>query len=105
MRYGASAGDIAPLVGHEFELDMGRCERVACTVLDAEPETLLRLSCDAWTISWRLADEGTGTRLYPEQHGFDPQRPKDRYAMENMGPGWRDDVLPALEEVLDEHAS
>ena len=100
-----AAGDIAPIVGHVFELDMGRWGLVECTVLDVEPETLLRFSFDKWTIAWRLADEGAGTRLYLEQHGLDPQHAKDRFAIENMGPGWRDDVLPALEKVLEEHTS
>lgn len=95
-----AAGDIAPIEGHEFTLDMGRWGMVQCKVLEVKPEELLLFSFDKWTISWRLVDEDDGTRLYLEQDGLDPNNPKDRYAIENMGPGWKSIVLPELDKVL-----
>ncbi len=96
-----AAGNIAPTVGHDFTLDMGNWGMVPCKVLEVEPEKKLLFSFNKWTISWRLEEEDNGTRLYLEQHGLDPTNPQDRNAIENMGPGWRDVVLPRLGELLD----
>ncbi|MBZ0211439.1 MAG: SRPBCC domain-containing protein [Hyphomicrobium sp.] len=37
-----AAGDVRPIVGHKFELDMGRWDKQPCDVLAVEPEGLLR---------------------------------------------------------------
>lgn len=52
-----------------------------------------------WTLTWRLVPEGRGTRLLLEHTGFDLQGKRDRDALDRMGPGWRDVVLPRLAEV------
>jgi uncharacterized protein YndB with AHSA1/START domain len=96
-----AAGDIAPVVGHTFLLDMGGWGQVPCEVTEvAEPERLV-FTFGHWTLTWRLVAEGAGTRLLLDHSGFDPDRPEDRFARDRMGPGWRDDVLPRLAEVVE----
>ena len=53
-----------------------------------------------WTLAWELIAEGTGTRLVLHHSGFDLSRPQDRFAFENMGPGWSSAVLPRLAMML-----
>jgi uncharacterized protein YndB with AHSA1/START domain len=61
-----AAGDVRPIVGHRFDLDMGPWGKQPCEVLAVEPERLLRYRFASGTldtiITWRLAPEGTGTR-------------------------------------------
>ncbi len=98
-----ASGDIAPEVGHRFQLDMGSWGMVPCTVLEVEPERRLVFSFnDNWTLDWTLVAEGDGTRLILEHSGFDLDDPRDAFAFEQMGPGWRDEVLPELARALDE---
>jgi uncharacterized protein YndB with AHSA1/START domain len=93
-------GDIAPVVGHEFLLEMRGWGQVPCTVLEvAEPE-LLVYSFHDWTLTWRLVAEGAGTRLLLEHAGFDLDDPQQRFAFDEMGPGWRDVILPRIDAVL-----
>ena len=51
-------GDIDPVAGHQFELDMGPWGRQACRVLEVEPERLLSYTFGEGavdtTITWRL---------------------------------------------------
>jgi uncharacterized protein YndB with AHSA1/START domain len=94
-------GDIAPTVGHEFLLDMGGWGKMPCKVLEVEPDEKLVYTFGEWTLTWRLVPEGAGTRLFLEHDGFDPDRPDHNFAFENMGPGWRDEVLPRLAATLD----
>ncbi len=96
-------GDVRPVVGHRFELDMGRWGKQPCEVLEVQPERLLRYrfatgSLDT-TITWRLLAEGTGTRLELTQEGFDLDSPMARQAFEGMKPGWPK-VLERLDAVL-----
>jgi uncharacterized protein YndB with AHSA1/START domain len=94
-------GDIAPVVGHEFHFDMAGWGQVPCTVLEVvEPERFVHTFAD-WTITWRLVPEGTGTRLLLEHAGFDLDDPQHRFAFDNMGPGWRDEVLPRLAGLVE----
>lgn len=83
-----AAGDIKPVVGHRFTLDMGSWGQQPCEVLEVEPEKLLRYtfaegSLDT-TITWRLEPEGAGTRLFLIHDGFEPESP----ALAGMGQGW-----------------
>ena len=98
-----AAGDIRPVVGHRFELDMGPWGRQPCEVLAVEPERLLKYSFATGTldttITWRLAAEGTGTRLTLTHEGFNLDSPMGRSALEGMKPGWPR-VLARLEGVL-----
>lgn len=93
-------GNIAPVVGHEFLLEMPGWGNVPCTVLEAvEPERLAFTFSD-WTLTWRLIPEGTGTRLFLDHTGFDLDNPQHRFAIDQMGPGWSDHILPALAALL-----
>ncbi|HLV64583.1 MAG TPA: SRPBCC domain-containing protein [Polyangiaceae bacterium] len=97
-----AAGDIAPVVGHQFTLDMGHWGHVPCRVLEVEPERRLVFTFNAWTLTWTLSEDDGGTRLILEQSGIDLDTPQGRFAFERMGGGWRDEVLPRLGELLNE---
>lgn len=98
-----AAGDVRPVVGHRFELDMGKWGKQPCEVVEVEPERLLRYRFAAGTldtvITWRLAAEGSGTRLTLTHEGFDLDSPLGRQAFEGMRPGWPA-VLARLETAL-----
>jgi uncharacterized protein YndB with AHSA1/START domain len=77
---------------------------VHCEVLEIEPEHRLRF---AWiggglttTVTWTLAAEGHGTRLFVEHAGFDPDDPAQQHAFTLMSGGWRSHVLRRLTELL-----
>jgi uncharacterized protein YndB with AHSA1/START domain len=84
-----AAGDIKPVVGHRFTLNMGEWGDQPCEVLDVEPEKLLRYTFAEGdldtTITWRLEPEGDGTRLFLEHAGF---HEGTQAALEGMGNGW-----------------
>ena len=84
-----AAGDIKPVVGHRFTLDMGsRWGQQVCEVLEVEEEKLLRYTFAEGvldtTITWRLEAEGGGTRLFLVHDGFAP----GSEALIGMGNGW-----------------
>ena len=87
-----AAGDVKPVVGHRFELDMGPWGKQPCEVLAVEPERLLRYRFATTTldtiVTWQLVPEGAGTRLTLIQEGFDLDSPMGRRAFEGMKPGW-----------------
>lgn len=67
-----------------------------CEVPAFEPAKMLRIS---WadrgedngldsTVTWRLEPEGTGTRLFLEHDGFDPDNPCQRLSHQIMSGGW-----------------
>ncbi|MFJ9361168.1 SRPBCC family protein [Streptomyces mirabilis] len=98
-----AAGDVRPVVGHRFTLDMGQWGQQPCEVLTVEPKRLLRYSFASGTldttITWRLQSEGTGTRLFLEHAGFDLDSPLGKAAVEGMGNGWPG-LLRRIESVL-----
>ncbi len=68
-----------------------------CEVLEVEPARLLACRFgDGWTLTSRLVATGSGTRLLLEHAGFDLDDRLARDAFTRMGPGWRDEILPAL---------
>jgi uncharacterized protein YndB with AHSA1/START domain len=83
-----AVGDIRPVVGHRFTLDMGSWGRQECEILQVEPEMLLRYTFAEGildtTITWRLEPEGDGTRLFLLHDGF----AEDSQALRGMGNGW-----------------
>jgi len=87
-----AAGDVRAVIGHRFELDMGKWGKQPCEVIEVEPLRLFKyrfaLTSLDTTISWRLAAEGEGTRLNFVQEGFDLDSPLSRQAFEGMKPGW-----------------
>jgi uncharacterized protein YndB with AHSA1/START domain len=94
-------GDIAPVVGHRFVLKMPGWGNVACEVLEVDEPTRLVHTFADWTLTWRLVPEGNGTRLLLDHSGFDLDNPQHRFAFDQMGPGWRDQVLPRLAGVVE----
>jgi uncharacterized protein YndB with AHSA1/START domain len=98
-----AAGDVRPIVGHRFELDMGQWGMQPCEVLTVEHERLLRYrfatgSLDT-IITWELVPERAGTRLKLTHQGFDVDSPLGRQAFEGMRRGWPA-VLERFETVL-----
>lgn len=87
-----AAGDVRAVVGHRFELDMGKWGKQPCEVVAVEPERLLRYRFATGslntTITWRLTPEGAGTRLVLVHEGFDLDSPMGRQALDGMKSGW-----------------
>jgi uncharacterized protein YndB with AHSA1/START domain len=98
-----AAGDVRPVVGHRFELDMGQWGKQPCEVLEVAPERLLKYRFAAGTldttITWELLPEGSGTRLRLTHAGFNLDSPAGRMAYDGMQPGWPQ-VLARLASVL-----
>ncbi|WBB67507.1 SRPBCC domain-containing protein [Micromonospora sp. WMMD812] len=102
--------DFVPAVGHRFTFrtDPRPAQDfdgiVHCEVLDLDPPR--RLSW-AWrggrldtVVTWTLAAEGRGTRLFLEHAGFDPDDPLQRRTRDLLGGGWRSHVLSRLDQIL-----
>ncbi len=85
-------GDIEPVVGHRFTLELDDGRQEPCEVVAVEPERLLvyRFAAETLhtTITWRLVPEGTGTRLLLVHEGFDPDSALGKEAFTRMGYGW-----------------
>ncbi|HLZ70817.1 MAG TPA: SRPBCC domain-containing protein [Dehalococcoidia bacterium] len=100
-------GDVRPVVGHCFTLDLGGLGEMACEVLAVEPERMIRYRLGGGSIdtilTWRLVPEGRGTRLLLMQEGFDFDSPLARDVYERMNQGWPI-VLHRMEPVLREFA-
>ena len=98
-----AAGEVRPVVGHRFELDMGQWGMQPCQVVEVQPERLLKYQFSMGRldtiISWRLTPEGKGTRLTLTHEGFNLDTPMGRQALEGMKPGWPR-VLERLDAVL-----
>ncbi len=98
-----AAGDVKPVVGHRFTLDMGKWGKQPCEVLAVEDGRLLsyRFAEGALDtrITWTLEPEGTGTRLTLVHEGFDLESPMGRAALEGMTAGWPA-VLTRLGDLL-----
>jgi uncharacterized protein YndB with AHSA1/START domain len=96
-------GDVKAEVGHRFTLDMGSYGQQPCEVLAVEPERMIKYSFAEGsldtTITWRLEAEGSGTRLFLEHAGFDPESPLGQQALHGMGNGWPS-LLAAIERKL-----
>lgn len=85
-------GDIAPVAGHRFTMDMGSWGQQRCEVLAVEPgESISFLFSEGnldTTITWRLEPAEDGTVLHFEHSGFRLDTPMGRQALEGMGNGW-----------------
>ena len=98
--------DIRAVVGHRFNFHskpMGNWDgTVHCEVLTVEAPTLLRYSWrggDLDTVlTFTLAPIDTGTRLSLAHTGF--ELPKNVFAFEAMGKGWRGHVGTRISELL-----
>jgi uncharacterized protein YndB with AHSA1/START domain len=98
-----AAGDIRPVVGHRFTMDMGAWGQQPCEVLAVQPRRLLSYAFAPETlhtaITFRLEPEGEGTRLSLEHAGFELDDPQGRQAYQGMGAGWPR-VLQRIAPVL-----
>jgi uncharacterized protein YndB with AHSA1/START domain len=100
--------DFAPVVGRRFtfrtEPRPGFDGVVRCEVLTLEPEKAMSWSWRGGsldtTVTWTLAAEGRGTRLFLRHEGFDPEDPLQRQALRIMGGGWRSHLWRRLEAEL-----
>lgn len=97
-------GNIAPVLGHEFTMQMGKWGDVPCRVIEVEPLKRLAYTFGEFELHWTILVAANGPVLRLEHRGFDLDNPQHRFAYENMGPGWRDVVLPRLAEGLLETA-
>ncbi len=102
-----AAGDVKPVVGHRFTLDMGPFGSQPCEVTAVEDERLLAYrfaegTLDT-TVTWTLTPQDGGTLLVLTHAGFDLDSPMGRQAYEGMGNGWPH-VLDRLAGLLDEAA-
>jgi len=101
LRLWWAEGDVAPIVGHEFSLDMPGYGRQPCKVLEVDPPHRFVYSFTAsWTLAWRLEAEGIGTRVFLLHSGFDRSDKRMADAFGRMGPGWREVVLPRMAEAI-----
>jgi uncharacterized protein YndB with AHSA1/START domain len=107
--------DIRPVVGHRFTLRAqpmpGWDGVVHCEVLEVEPHRRLRYSWRGGsdqlegyggrldtTVTFTLTPTASGgTLLRLEHDGFTP---KNAFAFENMGKGWRGKLAQRIEAVL-----
>jgi uncharacterized protein YndB with AHSA1/START domain len=102
--------DFEPRVGHRFTFRTdpvpayGFDGVIRCEVLDLRPAELLRIS---WvssgldtTVTWRLAAEGTGTRLFLSHDGFDDADPRQQATLRTLGNGWRGHLPRRLQDLL-----
>ncbi len=99
-----AAGDVRPVVGHRFTLDMGPTfGQQPCEVLAVENEQLFSYAFASGTlnttITWRLQPENNGTRLFLEQAGFDLDSPPGKMAFNGMSAGWPN-ILTRIEPLL-----
>lgn len=97
-------GEIAPIVGHEFTMDMGNWGLISCRVIDVKLGEMLAYRFGDFELHWSIEPSAEGCILHLEHRGFDLDNPQHRFAFENMGPGWRTVVLPRLAEGVKETA-
>lgn len=97
-------GNIQPVLGHEFTLDMFKWGQQACRVIAVEPGRKLAYTFGDWELHWTITPDEGGCVLRLEHKGFDLSKEQDRMAFENMGNGWKSAVLPKLARGLEEEA-
>jgi uncharacterized protein YndB with AHSA1/START domain len=93
-------GDIQPVLGHEFTLDMNKWGRQPCKVIEVVPLRRLAYTFGNWELHWTITQDEGGCVLRLEHKGFDLSKDQDRFAFENMGNGWKSFVLPRLASSL-----
>lgn len=95
-------GDVKAEVGHAFTLQMPVFGPIPCVVTEVVLHSRFGYTFNGdWTLTWTLTPEGRGTRLILRHDGFDLDEKRQRNAFDQMGPGWRDVVLPRLADVVE----
>jgi uncharacterized protein YndB with AHSA1/START domain len=93
-------GDIQPVLGHRFTLDMGPFGDTPCEIVAVEAERLLAYSFGAapflTKITWQLEATDAGTLVSLEHSGFDLDSDMGKQAYAGMGAGW-----PAILERIE----
>lgn len=102
--------DFAPIVGHHFTFTTEPVPSqnfdgiINCEVLAVKPTSLLTISWKGGnldsTVTWRLAQEGTGTRLFLRHDGFDDSDPTQVATKKILGGGWKGHLAKRLEQTL-----
>jgi uncharacterized protein YndB with AHSA1/START domain len=102
--------DFEPRVGHRFTFhtdpvpDQGFDGKVHCEVLELAPPERLKISWRSGaldtTVTWQLAKEGTGTRLFLTHTGFDDTDPAQIATQRLLGGGWQGHLLKRLQQAL-----
>ncbi|WP_284974265.1 SRPBCC domain-containing protein [Arthrobacter sp. efr-133-TYG-104] len=96
-------GDIAPVVGHRFTLDMGGWGVQQCEVLAVELGTSISFAFAEGvldtTITWTLETVDGGTTLHFEHAGFRLDTPMGQQALHGMGNGWPG-LIARIDQVL-----
>lgn len=96
-------GNIAPVVGHRFTMDMDAWGQQQCEVLTVDPGASISFLFSEGqldtTITWRLESVDGGTILHFEHAGFQLDTPMGRHAIEGMGNGWPG-LLARIEGIL-----
>jgi uncharacterized protein YndB with AHSA1/START domain len=102
--------DFQPRVGRRFTFRAdpapGFDGVIRCEVLALRPLELLRISWAGGpgidtTVTWRLAAEGHGTRLFLNHEGFDDTDPRQAAVRRLLDGGWRSHLAHRLERTLD----
>lgn len=87
-----TVGDVRPIVGHSFTLDMAPWGLLPCEILAVESQRLLSYSFAqralGTTVTWQLQPEAHGTHLSLEHSGFDLSSPLAKSAYERMSVDW-----------------
>lgn len=96
-------GDIAPVVGHRFTMDMDHWGQQQCEVTAVEPgKSITFVFAEGvldTTITWSLEATDNGTILHFEHAGFNLDSPMGRTAIEGMGNGWPG-LISRIDDVL-----
>ncbi len=105
--------DFEPRVGHHFTFTTNPVPghsfdgTVHCEVLELVPGERLKISWRSGqldtTVTWRLAEEGTGTRLFLTHAGFDETNPAQAATRKLLGGGWQGHLRRRLEQALASH--
>jgi uncharacterized protein YndB with AHSA1/START domain len=93
-------GDIAPVLGHEFTMDMEKWGMIPCRIIEVVPHERLAYTFGDFELHWTIRPTERGCILRLEQTGFDPANPQHRIALDKMGAGWRNVILPRLAQGL-----
>ena len=103
--------DFQPRLGHRFTFREEPIPPyfdgiVRCEVTELDPPWRLAYTWNGGpgvetVVSYRLEREGSGTRLYFEQRGFDLDQPGHRAAYDAMSPGWGSLLEDSLRAAID----
>lgn len=99
-------GDIKPVIGHHFQLNMGPSfGPQSCKVIAVDEQQMFSYSFSEGflntTITWKLMSDKNGTMLTLEHNGFDLDSPQGKAAYAGMSAGWPK-LLQRIETVITE---